>query len=546
MAANVSGSATSSDVPRKKARNRRYCCVYECHNQEGFDENIVFYTFPSKPYEVERRQRWVQAVRRTRPDGTPWQPTGNTRICSTHFVGNATSNCMHHPAYVPTIFPSAYRRAKPCDASSSVERFERWTTRAQSSANPAHPTVVVKDGNGNGLHHSSPDEMDVEIPMEAAKDTSEQLQPLDLSKQRGQNAPPATKALPENSAGLTAHSGKIDEHQGNVACKATSGTADTFEAGSLMARNLVVLHRAVGPDTRVCYFGGYDAVCRLPGGIRHLCGVDDNVFALLLSLFPDVREKTSDVSLPNKLIIFLFKMKHGLPFSAMAVLFGIHETTAARIFHAVLGTLAYATSGWIYRLDRYVTQKTLPDCFKVNYPKCTLIVDCTEVRTESPSEVRQQHVLFSTYKNGFTLKFLVAIAPSGFIVFKSKAYGGRCTDTHVVVNSGFLEVVEEGDVILADKGFPGIRAGVSGKSGVLIMPPFSAGSQQFSEADTSKTYEIAQVRIHVERVIQRIKTHGIFQHRFPISLIPAATQIFHMACVLANLQNPVIKADTPS
>ncbi|KAH9363134.1 hypothetical protein HPB48_011898 [Haemaphysalis longicornis] len=201
-----------------------------------------------------------------------------------------------------------------------------------------------------------------------------------------------------------------------------------------MARNQVLLHRAVGPDTRDCYLGGYDAICSLQGEIWHLCGVD-NVFALLLSLFPDVREKTSDVSLPNKLIMFLFTMEHGLPFSAMAILFGIHETSAARICHAVLRTLADTISGWIYRLDRYATQKIFPECFKVNYPKCTLIVDCTEVRRKAPSDVRQQHVLFSSYKNGFALKFFVVIAPSGLIVFKSKANGGRCTDTHFVVPS---------------------------------------------------------------------------------------------------------------
>lgn len=67
------------------------------------------------------------------------------------------------------------------------------------------------------------------------------------------------------------------------------------------------------------------------------------------------------------------------------VLFGIHKTTTTRIIHAILGTLAHATSGWIYRLDRYVTPQTLPDCSTVNYPKCTLIVDCTEVRTETHS-----------------------------------------------------------------------------------------------------------------------------------------------------------------
>lgn len=118
-----------------------------------------------------------------------------------------------------------------------------------------------------------------------------------------------------------------------------------------------------------------------PGTVKDLRGVCDNVFALLLSLLPEVRDKTTDVSLPNKLLIFLFKMKHGLPFSVIAVLFGIHETTASR--------------KWIYKPQMHVIKDIRPECFKLNYPDCRVIVDCTEVRTETPSEVRQ-HVLFST------------------------------------------------------------------------------------------------------------------------------------------------------
>ncbi|XP_049275828.1 uncharacterized protein LOC119372547 isoform X3 [Rhipicephalus sanguineus] len=303
-----------------------------------------------------------------------------------------------------------------------------------------------------------------------------------------------------------------------------------------------LLHHAVGPSARVCFFGGFDTVSLTPGAVRDLCGVCDNVFAMLLGLLPEVRDKTTDVSLPNKLLIFLFKMKHGLPFSAIAVLFGIHETTVSRIFHAVLGTLATATRKWIYKPQMHVIKDTRPECFKLNYPECTVIVDCTEVRTETPSEVRQQHVLFSTYKNGFTLKFLVAIAPSGFIVFKSKSYGGRCSDTQIVLESGFLDIICQNDVILADKGFPGILAGVVGKSAVLIMPPFSTGSQPFTPQELKQTYNVAQVRVHVERVIQRIKIHGILVNRVPISLIPAMSDIFHMCCVLANLQSSIIQS----
>ncbi|XP_049271756.1 uncharacterized protein LOC119395647 [Rhipicephalus sanguineus] len=303
-----------------------------------------------------------------------------------------------------------------------------------------------------------------------------------------------------------------------------------------------LVHRAVGQDTRSCFFGGYDTLSHTPGAITALCGVEENVFSLLLTMLPQTRDKGSDVSVPNKLAIFLVKMKHGMPFSAIAVLFSIHETTASRIFHSVLGTLAHATRKWIYKPHLRVIHDTMPECFKLSYPECTLIVDCTEVRTETPSDVRQQHVLYSSYKNGFTLKFLVAIAPSGLIVYKSKSYGGRCSDAHIVLDSNFLDIIEERDVILADKGFPGIRAGVAGKSAVLVMPPFSTGNQPFSREELQQTHHIAQVRIHVERMIQRIKTHGVLQHRIPITLIPAMSSIFHMCCVLANLQAPIIQS----
>ncbi|XP_049528160.1 uncharacterized protein LOC125947454 [Dermacentor silvarum] len=97
-------------------------------------EDISFYVFPSKPYEQERRRRWIQAVRRADEDGQPWQPGPNSRICSRHFVGNKMSNIMHHPAYVPTIFPSEYHRQAPSDASAPSERYERWAARHRSSA----------------------------------------------------------------------------------------------------------------------------------------------------------------------------------------------------------------------------------------------------------------------------------------------------------------------------------------------------------------------------------------------------------------------------
>lgn len=52
------------------------------------------------------------------------------------------------------------------------------------------------------------------------------------------------------------------------------------------------------------------------------------------------------------------------------------------------------------------------------------------------------------------VKVLIGIAPKGAISFLSKCYGGRMPDRQIGRESSFLDLINPGDVILADKGFP--------------------------------------------------------------------------------------------
>ena len=54
-------------------------------------------------------------------------------------------------------------------------------------------------------------------------------------------------------------------------------------------------------------------------------------------------------------------------------------------------------------------KKTLPYCFREMYPKCRVIIDCTEVYTGTPTALDVAAALWSDYKQHHTIKFLVAI-----------------------------------------------------------------------------------------------------------------------------------------
>ncbi|XP_077486390.1 uncharacterized protein LOC144097598 [Amblyomma americanum] len=263
--------------------------------------------------------------------------------------------------------------------------------------------------------------------------------------------------------------------------------------------------------------------------------VSFQIFALLLSVLPASTQRVNELSLEDKLLLFLIKLKHGLQFSFLATLFSIHSRTASRIFKSVLANLKSASKTWIYWPSRLAVQRTMPASFREHYPMCRVIIDCTELETEMPPGIEKRNLWFSNYKGRYTLKYLIGIAPNGLVTFISEGFGGRTADAVITTQGKLLSLLEPGDVILADKGFPGIRIGVGAQQATLVMPPF-ATSPQFTESEVDATYETASVRIHVERVIQRLKLFQILTNRIPHELAGYVDDILHVVAVITNVK----------
>lgn len=302
---------------------------------------------------------------------------------------------------------------------------------------------------------------------------------------------------------------------------------------------------ASGPNTPLSLkcetgFHGFDSL-KADREIRALAGVTLETFDLMLSILP--KKRCYKISMENRLLLFLMKMKLGLSFLSLATLFRIHRTSASRIFFAVLNYLSVACKNFVFWPSKGAIVNTMPTVFKEEYPNCRVIIDCTEFRVEQPKNVDERIFLYSNYKKGYTVKLLVGCAPNGMITFVSKCYGGRTTDAQITVKSGFLDLLETDDVILADKGFPDIETILDehGRGVLIVMPPFAHDNiTQFSAQEVAETYKVARLRIHVERVIQRIRIYQIVS-KFPISLLNHCDKIVFMACALTNLQPAIIQ-----
>jgi len=88
----------------------------------------------------------------------------------------------------------------------------------------------------------------------------------------------------------------------------------------------------------------------------------------------------------------------------------------------------------------------------------------------------------------------LSIIPNGAFNFVSEAWGGRTSDVHVTRESGFYDILEQHDEVMADRGFT-IAEDLLLQHAKLHIPPGKRGWEQFSKSEVKKTKEIANLRI---------------------------------------------------
>lgn len=253
----------------------------------------------------------------------------------------------------------------------------------------------------------------------------------------------------------------------------------------------------------------------------------------------------------QKLLLTLMKLRFNLPFMDLAYRFRISGASARSCFREVIVLISYIFQEVVHWPERKLLQSATPRCFKEAFGNSlAVIIDYFEMPTQRPAKARAKS--FSNDENNFTAKYMVGVTPHGFVPFISDGWEGHASDEFILVDSGLLENLLPGDVVMSDRGFI-IKESVSMHYAELSTPEFLCNEMQLAPQDVEKTKKIASVRFHVERIIGFIKNKfHILKGPIPNDLLiykhngkPILDCVVRTACILTNLCDAIDPVEKP-
>lgn len=244
------------------------------------------------------------------------------------------------------------------------------------------------------------------------------------------------------------------------------------------------------------------------------------------------------ISQANQLLMTLMKLRMDLRYFDLAERFKCSEATVSNVVRTWI--LAMHEIFFVQLMNEIPTRsknkKSMPNAFK-EFIECRIVIDCTEMFTDKPTRMDWQKYFYSSYKHHVTFKPLVGAAPNGVATYCSQLYPGSTSDKAIVQHCGIVKQLFPGDIILADKGF--VIRDILPNSVRLNTPPFLT-TPQFTREEVQQTRLIAAARVHIERLMNKIKNFRITRY-IPAELFSMASETFQLCVALTNFQYPLIR-----
>ena len=500
------------------------CAVLGCMNRSGKDKNKCFFRLPSvvthqgeRTLELSKRRQveWLAKIRRQ--DIRP-EKYANTRVCSDHFISGTPAALYDesNPDWAPSLHlgHDAELTTDGIDAASS--RYTRMLHRSRKRTfskvaqddDDDDPVVEEPEADGECDRYSISTQTYLSMEdIHAADECARQQDEIDQLRS-------SLEATKEECRMLTLTSAILQQE-----IKATLIVADYFKDN----------------NEKVLYYTGL------------------NTWELLDNLFRYVEPflKQHSVLTPfQQLVATLMRLRLNLNGKDLAYRLKVHESTISRTFEFVICLLYAKLKSLILWPNRDALKKTMPMVFRKHCPSCVVIIDCFEIFVDRPTNLLARAQTYSQYKHHNTVKYLIGITPQGTVSYISEGWGGRTSDKFITEHSSLLSNLVPGDTILADRGFD-ITDSVGFYCATVKTPAFTLGRNQLTGIEVEQTRRIANIRIHVERVIGNIrKKYSILSATQPIQFLMSSDEsrclldkIVHVCCALINMCDSVVPFD---
>lgn len=473
--------------------SHKCCAAAQCSNRSDNRRDLTFHAFPKDP---RRRMEW--AVKMKRAD-SKFKSNTSLFCCSQHFVSTDYKRSLtgKRKDLLPSAIPSRFQWTKV--SSHEIERAKR-SERREAKSTITYSAACLKN---EGDH------------------------PLEITEVKSEN-----------------------EHQSEDLAEVVA------DLKCELALSKFCIERFKNSDDDIFFYTGFPNYNTLMVFWEYVKPCAESLISWNLARskseenftasFPYLhevdkkRERRRSIDPIDQLWMFLTRIRLGLFERDLAHRYGVSVATVSDVLVTWVNYLYIMLGSLPIWVSKDKIKDYLPEGFKGQYQDIRGIFDCTEIKCDMPKDLQTHSEMYSDYKCHNTYKGFICISPNGWVTFVSHLFPGRISDREIVEKSDFCSLVEPGDKYLADKGFD-VHDLMALKGASLYIPPKRQSVQdQFTKNECFETMSIANVRIHVERSIKRVKAWHIFDQVVPLSMHGCINQLWTVASLLVNFQNPIL------
>ncbi|XP_064646828.1 uncharacterized protein LOC135499803 [Lineus longissimus] len=489
------------------------CCVDDCNSRAGVDRSLgvqrSYFRLPADPL---LRTKWLKAIPRRRSNhdrvASAWD-----RVCSDHFPDGKRTYTPGTSGYIPSLFPSKpspnARTTKSSAKAGSIPPLDFHSTprKRLNTSTCSMPKVKSDEEDNSKSVWNTTDHDYIHTRVD------ETVYPLDYIELQ-QNI----IRLEEENAILKRRVLSLD----NIRDK-----DEDFRFWTNMPNYAVFISLSDYLEKRSS------------GQLKYWNGSRTEQYKHFSETKSSKPGKERKLSFKEEFFLVLVKLKTGKLNKDMALTFGVSESYISKSMSTWVNFLAQELKT-LFEMKSDADVENMPECFR-NISSLRIVLDCTELILERSSTLQARKETYSNYKARDTVKFLVGLSPNLTINYVSEAHGGRATDNHITMSSQeLLDGLQPGSKVMADRGFT-LNKELNDLGVELIIPNFKGRSRsQMSQAECIGSAKIAEVRIHVERIIQRIRTYHIWDSTVKLSMKDVINQYFIVCAYLSNFQLPII------